>query len=42
MMKNGESYDQLAWEQYWSRYGKKAIEQSLHKVLSFDLRYVFK
>jgi hypothetical protein len=36
MMKDGESYEQLAWEQYGSREGKKVIEQALNKVLSFD------
>jgi hypothetical protein len=37
MMKDGEEYKQLAWEQYGSREGKNAIEQALNKVLSFDL-----
>jgi hypothetical protein len=37
MMKDGESYEQLAWEQYGSREGKNAIGQALNKVLSFDL-----
>jgi hypothetical protein len=37
MMKDGEAYEQLAWEQYGSREGKKVIEQALNKVLSFDL-----
>jgi hypothetical protein len=37
MMKDGEAYEQLAWEQYGSREGNNVIEQSLNKVLSFDL-----
>jgi hypothetical protein len=37
MMKDGEAWEQLAWEQYGSRKGKNAIEQALKKVLSFDL-----
>jgi hypothetical protein len=37
MMKDGEAYEQLAWEQYGSREGKKSMEQALNKVLSFDL-----
>jgi hypothetical protein len=37
MMKDGESYEQLAWEQYRSHEGNNAIEQALNKVLSFDL-----
>jgi hypothetical protein len=37
MMKDGEAYEQLAWEQYGSREGKNAIEQALNKVISFDL-----
>jgi hypothetical protein len=37
MMKDGEAYEQLAWGQYGSREGEKAIEQALNKVLSFDL-----
>jgi hypothetical protein len=37
MMKDGEAYEQLAWEQYGSREEKNAIEQALNKVLSFDL-----
>jgi hypothetical protein len=37
MMKDGEAYEQLAWEQYGSREGNKAIEKALNKVLSFDL-----
>jgi hypothetical protein len=37
MMKDGESYEQMAWEQYGSREGKNVIEQALNKVLSFDL-----
>jgi hypothetical protein len=36
MMKDGEAYAQLVWEQYWSREGKKAIKQALNKVISFD------
>jgi hypothetical protein len=36
MMKDGEAYEQLAWEQFGSREGKNAIEQALKKVLSFD------
>jgi hypothetical protein len=37
MMKNSEFYDQLAWEQYISLAGNKAIYQALNKVLMFDL-----
>jgi hypothetical protein len=37
MIKDGEAYEQLAWEQYGSREGKKAIDQALNKVLSFYL-----
>jgi hypothetical protein len=37
MMKDGYAYEQLAWEQFGNREGKKAIGQSLNKVLSFDL-----
>jgi hypothetical protein len=37
MIKEGESYEQLAWEQYGSREGKNVIGQALNKVLSFDL-----
>jgi hypothetical protein len=37
MMKDGEAYEQPAWEQYGSREGKNAIDQALNKVLSFDL-----
>jgi hypothetical protein len=37
MMKDGETYEQLAWEQYGSREGKNAIDQALNKVLYFDL-----
>jgi hypothetical protein len=37
MMKDGEAYEQLAWEQYGSRKGNNAIDQALKKVLSFDL-----
>jgi hypothetical protein len=37
MMKDGESYERLAWEQYGSREGNNSIEQALNKVLSFDL-----
>jgi hypothetical protein len=37
MMKDGEAYKHLLWEQYGSREGKKAIDQALNKVLSFDL-----
>jgi hypothetical protein len=37
MMKDGEAYEQLAWEQYGSREGNNAIDQLLNKVLSFDL-----
>jgi hypothetical protein len=35
-MKDGEIYEQLAWEQYGSHEGKNAIDQALNKVLSFD------
>jgi hypothetical protein len=37
MMKDGEAYEQLGWEQYGIREVKKAIEQALNKVLSFYL-----
>jgi hypothetical protein len=37
MMKDRESYKQMAWEKYGSREGKIAIEQALNNVLSFDL-----
>jgi hypothetical protein len=37
MMKDGEAYEQPAWEQYGSREGKNAIDQALNKVISFDL-----
>jgi hypothetical protein len=37
MMKDGEAYEQLAWEQYGSHEGNTVIEQALNKVLSFDL-----
>jgi hypothetical protein len=37
MMKDGEAYEQLAWEQYGSREGNNVIKQALNKVLSFDL-----
>jgi hypothetical protein len=37
MIKDGEAYEQLAWEQYKSREGNNAIEQALNKVLSFVL-----
>jgi hypothetical protein len=37
MMKDGEAYKQLAWEQYGSCEGKNVIEEALKKVLSFDL-----
>jgi hypothetical protein len=37
MMKDGEAYEQLAWEQFGSREGKKAIDQALNKVLPVDL-----
>jgi hypothetical protein len=37
MMKDGEAYEELAWEQYGSREGNNAIDQALNKVLSFDL-----
>jgi hypothetical protein len=37
IMKDGEAYGQLAWEQYGSREGKNVIEHSLNKVLSSDL-----
>jgi hypothetical protein len=37
MMKDGEAYEQLAWEKYGSREGKNAIDQALNNVLSFDL-----
>jgi hypothetical protein len=37
MMKDGEAYEKLTWEQYGSREGKNAIDQALNKVLSFYL-----
>jgi hypothetical protein len=37
MMKDGEAYEQLAWEQYRSREGKNTIEQALNKVVFFEL-----
>jgi hypothetical protein len=37
MMKDGEEYEQLSWEQYGSREGNNAIKQAMNKVLSFDL-----
>jgi hypothetical protein len=37
MMKDGEAYEQFAWEKYGSHEGNKAIDQSLNIVLSFDL-----
>jgi hypothetical protein len=37
MMKDGEAYKQLEWEQYGSREENNAIEQALEKVLYFDL-----
>jgi hypothetical protein len=37
VMKDGEAYKHLTWEQYGSRGGNNAIEQALNKVLSFDL-----
>jgi hypothetical protein len=37
MMKDGKSYEQLAWEQYGSCEENNAIDQALNKVLSFDL-----
>jgi hypothetical protein len=37
MMKDGEAYEQLTWEQYGSREGNNVIEQALDKELSFDL-----
>jgi hypothetical protein len=37
MINDGEAYEQLAWEQFGSCEGKKAIDQALNKVLSFDL-----
>jgi hypothetical protein len=37
MMKDGEAYEQLAWEQFGSRDGKKEIDQALNQLLSFDL-----
>jgi hypothetical protein len=36
MMKDGEAYEQLAWEQYGSCEGNNEIDQALNKVLSFD------
>jgi hypothetical protein len=37
MMKDGEAYEQIVWEQYGSREGNNAIDQALNKLLSFDL-----
>jgi hypothetical protein len=37
MMKDGEAYEQLAWDKYGIRERKNAIDQALNKVLSFDL-----
>jgi hypothetical protein len=37
MMKDGESYEQLAWKHYGIHEGNNAIDQALNKVLSFDL-----
>jgi hypothetical protein len=37
IMKDREANEQLTWEQYGSREGKKAIDHSLNKVFSFDL-----
>jgi hypothetical protein len=37
MMKDGELYEQLAWEQYGSHEGNNAIEQALNKGISFVL-----
>jgi hypothetical protein len=37
MMKDGEAYEQLTWEQFGSREVNNAIEQALNKLLSFDL-----
>jgi hypothetical protein len=37
IMTDGESYEQLALEQYESREGKNVIDQALNKVLHFDL-----
>jgi hypothetical protein len=36
MIKDGESYEQLAWKQYGSHEGKNATERALNKVLSFE------
>jgi hypothetical protein len=36
-MKDGEAYEQLAWEQNGTREGNNAIEEALNKLLSFDL-----
>jgi hypothetical protein len=36
MMKDGEAYKQLAWEQYGSSEGNNAIEKAPDKVISFD------
>jgi hypothetical protein len=37
VMKDGEAYEQLTWEQYGNHEGKNVIEPALNKVLSFDL-----
>jgi hypothetical protein len=37
MMKDGEAYEQLAWEQYGSCEGNNEIDQALNEVLSYDL-----
>jgi hypothetical protein len=37
MMKDGEAYEQSAWEQYGSREGNKVIDQALNNVLYFYL-----
>jgi hypothetical protein len=37
MIKDGEAYEQLAWEQYGSCEVNNVIDQALNKVLSFDL-----
>jgi hypothetical protein len=37
MMKEGEAYEQLVWEQYGSRETKNSIDQALNTVLSLDL-----
>jgi hypothetical protein len=36
MMNESEAYEQLTWEQYGIREGKKSTDQALNKVLSFD------